>query len=119
MSDNIKYGIIGAGVMGQEHIHNINIIENAEVVEICDTNEVSTNQAKSLIKDTASIYDNIEDLINDYTNYALKNNLTYTLEISENLPDSIALRLTMSILVLRWISSSEILFSNLNFLYLE
>ena len=38
MSKNIKYGIIGAGVMGQEHIHNINIIDNAEVVAVCDTN---------------------------------------------------------------------------------
>ena len=26
MSDNIKYGIIGAGTMGREHIRNIDII---------------------------------------------------------------------------------------------
>ena len=65
MNNNIKYGIIGAGVMGQEHIHNINIIDNAEVVAICDTNEGSTNQARSLIKDTAKIYNNLEDLINN------------------------------------------------------
>ena len=65
MSNNIKYGIIGAGDMGQEHIHNINIIENAEVVAICDTNEDSTNQARSLINDTAKIYNNLEDLINN------------------------------------------------------
>ena len=49
MNNNIKYGIIGAGVMGQEHIHNINIIEKAEVVAICDTNKGSTNQTRSLI----------------------------------------------------------------------
>ncbi len=65
MNNKIKYGIIGAGVMGQEHIHNINIIEKAEVVAICDTNEGSTNQAKSLINDTAKVYDDIEDLINN------------------------------------------------------
>ena len=65
MSNNIKYGIIGAGVMGQEHIHNINIIDNVEVVAICDTNKGSTNQARSLIKETAKIYNNIEDLINN------------------------------------------------------
>ena len=34
MNNHIKYGIIGAGVMGQEHIRNINIIEKAEVVAI-------------------------------------------------------------------------------------
>ena len=39
MTNKIKYGVIGTGVMGQEHIENINIIENAEVVAICDTNE--------------------------------------------------------------------------------
>ena len=65
MSNNIKYGIIGAGVMGQEHIHNINIIDKAEVVAICDTNEDSINQARSLIKDTAKVYDDIQDLINN------------------------------------------------------
>ena len=30
MNDTIKYGVIGAGVMGQEHIQNINIIDNTE-----------------------------------------------------------------------------------------
>ena len=28
MNDTIKYGVIGTGAMGQEHIQNINIIEN-------------------------------------------------------------------------------------------
>ena len=28
MSETIKYGVIGSGVMGQEHIQNINIIES-------------------------------------------------------------------------------------------
>ena len=65
MNKTIKYGIIGAGVMGQEHIHNINIIDNAEVVAVCDTNETSNNQARSLIKDPAKFYNNIEDLISN------------------------------------------------------
>ena len=52
MSDTIKYGVIGAGVMGQEHIQNINIIENAEVVAVCDTNERSRKQTKSLVKES-------------------------------------------------------------------
>jgi len=33
---NIKYGIIGTGVMGREHIRNIELIDNAQVVAICD-----------------------------------------------------------------------------------
>ena len=43
----------------------INIIDNAEVVAVCDTNENSSNQARSLIKDPAKFYNNIEDLINN------------------------------------------------------
>ena len=63
MSDIIKYGVIGTGVMGQEHIQNINIIENAEVVAVCDTNESSRNQAKSLVKESTKFYNNIDELI--------------------------------------------------------
>ena len=48
MNDTIKYGVIGTGAMGQEHIQNINIIDNAVVVAVCDTNERSRMQAKSL-----------------------------------------------------------------------
>ena len=63
MSNNIKYGIIGTGAMGQEHIQNINIIENAEVIAICDSNENSRNQAKMLVKESTKFYDNLEQLI--------------------------------------------------------
>ncbi|PPR51053.1 MAG: Inositol 2-dehydrogenase [Alphaproteobacteria bacterium MarineAlpha5_Bin5] len=63
MRETIKYGIIGAGVMGQEHIQNINIIENAEVVAVCDTNESSRSQAKSLVKESAKFYNNLNELI--------------------------------------------------------
>ena len=40
--------------MGREHINNINIIDSAKVVAICDTNENSTNHAKSLINEVAN-----------------------------------------------------------------
>ena len=65
MSDNIKYGIIGTGVMGQEHIQNINIIENAEVVAICDSNVNSRNQTKKLVKESVKFYDDIDELISN------------------------------------------------------
>ena len=32
----IKYGIIGAGTMAREHILNISLIDNAEVVALAD-----------------------------------------------------------------------------------
>ena len=61
MTNKIKYGVIGTGVMGREHIENINIIENAEVVAICDTNEGSRNKAKSLVKESTIIYNNLNE----------------------------------------------------------
>ena len=63
MSETIKYGIIGTGVMGQEHIQNINLIENAEVVAVCDTNEGSRNQAKSLVRESTKFYNDLNELI--------------------------------------------------------
>ena len=65
MTNTIKYGIIGTGVMGQEHIQNINIIANAEVVAICDINENSRNQAKSLVKDSTKFYNDLNELISN------------------------------------------------------
>ena len=61
MNNIIKYGVIGSGVMGQEHIQNINIIENAEVVAICDTNEISRNKTKSLVKESTKFYNDLND----------------------------------------------------------
>ena len=63
MSDYIKYGIIGAGTMGQEHIKNINLLDNAEVSSICDPNEDSLNQSASHIMNDFNSYNNLEELI--------------------------------------------------------
>ena len=46
----IKYGIIGAGTMAREHILNISLIDNAEVVALADPHEVSLNQCKEILK---------------------------------------------------------------------
>jgi len=47
----IKYGIIGAGTMAREHILNISLIDNAEVVALADPHEDSLNQAANLFED--------------------------------------------------------------------
>ena len=65
MTNKIKYGVIGTGVMGREHIENINIIENAEVVAICDTNENSRKQTESLVKDSTKFYNDLNELISN------------------------------------------------------
>ena len=55
--NKIKYAIIGSGTMGQEHINNINLIDNAEVVAICDNYAKSIHVSKKLLKNKVNIFD--------------------------------------------------------------
>ena len=36
MSSTLRYGVIGTGMMGVEHIHNLLALDGAEVVALCD-----------------------------------------------------------------------------------
>ena len=63
MTNKIKYAIIGAGCMGQEHILNIEIIDDAEVVALCDTSPESIKQCLDLLKNNVSVFTNCEDLV--------------------------------------------------------
>ena len=59
----IKYGIIGAGTMAREHILNISLIDNAEVVALADPNEDSLNQCKEILKTEVSCFKNHLEMI--------------------------------------------------------
>ena len=59
----IKYGIIGAGTMAREHILNISLIDNAEVVALVDPNEDSLNQCKEILKTEVSCFKNHLEMI--------------------------------------------------------
>ena len=59
----IKYGIIGAGTMAREHILNISLIENAEVVALSDPYEDSLNQCKEILKTKVSYFKNHLEMI--------------------------------------------------------
>ena len=48
MSDTLRYGLLGSGMMGQEHIRNINLIEGCEVVALCDTDADMLQRAVEL-----------------------------------------------------------------------
>ena len=63
MKNKIKYAIIGAGCMGQEHILNIEIIDDAEVVALCDTNAESLSQSLELLNNNVATFSNYDDLI--------------------------------------------------------
>ena len=57
-----RYGIIGTGMMGQEHIRNIALLDGASVTAICDPDADMRAQASALVPD-AAIYGDLEDLV--------------------------------------------------------
>ena len=59
----IKYGIIGAGTMAREHILNISLIDNAEVVALADPHEDSLNQCKKILKTNVLCFKNHLEMI--------------------------------------------------------
>lgn len=52
-----RYGIIGCGMMGQEHIRNIALLDGAEVVALCDPDAGSLAQAQALVPSAAAVRD--------------------------------------------------------------
>lgn len=46
--DDLRYGLIGAGMMGQEHIRNVGLLEGARVTAIADPDEAMRTQAAHL-----------------------------------------------------------------------
>lgn len=55
MSDVIRFGVIGSGVMGLEHINNVNALDGAAVVAISDPD----SQSRKLGKQAAGIEDDM------------------------------------------------------------
>ena len=60
---NIKYGIIGTGVMGREHIRNIELIDNAQVVAICDGHKNSINSSLEILNNKVEVFESHKDLM--------------------------------------------------------
>ena len=61
--DKIKYGIIGAGTMAREHILNLSLINEAELVALSDPHDESIKQCQELIKKEVACFNNHLDLI--------------------------------------------------------
>ncbi|MGB9357539.1 MAG: Gfo/Idh/MocA family oxidoreductase [Acidimicrobiia bacterium] len=55
MSEEIRYGVIGTGMMGLEHINNVNAIDGARVVAISDPDP----QSRKFGRNTARIQDDM------------------------------------------------------------
>ncbi|SPJ25267.1 Gfo/Idh/MocA family protein [Palleronia abyssalis] len=63
MSEKVNYGIIGSGMMGQEHIRNIALLEGAEVVAFLEPDPGMAAATAALIPD-ATRYGSIAELLN-------------------------------------------------------
>ena len=61
---NINYGIIGTGAMGREHIRNIELIDNAQVVAICDSHKNSINSSLEILNNEVKVFESHKELVN-------------------------------------------------------
>jgi len=63
MGATIRYGIVGTGMMGVEHIRNISILPGAEIVAIADPTATSLDWARAALGQRAAdvaAYDSVE-----------------------------------------------------------
>lgn len=65
MTDKITIGIIGAGMMGQEHIQNFNLLDGAQVIALADTDETMLNKAADMTDGSPLLSDDFETLLAD------------------------------------------------------
>ncbi|ALJ21989.1 Gfo/Idh/MocA family protein [Microbacterium sp. No. 7] len=54
---SIRYGLIGTGTMGREHIRNVGLIDGSEIVAIADPHAPSREAAQQLLGGTAAEYE--------------------------------------------------------------
>lgn len=64
-SRTLRYGIVGVGMMGCEHIRNLMAIDGCAVVAYADTNETSRSNANRLVGEATSYIDYREMLANE------------------------------------------------------
>lgn len=61
----LKYGLIGSGMMGQEHIRNLNLLDGVSVVAIADPDEGMRTLSVQTIGETANPYSDYKALLTD------------------------------------------------------
>ena len=61
----LRYGVIGVGMMGCEHIRNLQAIKGCAVVAFADTHETSRTNAKHLVAEATSYVDYREMLADE------------------------------------------------------
>lgn len=62
MLENVNYGIVGCGMMGQEHIKNINLLSHGKVSVVCDPERELAEYAAGLAGG-AVVTDTLEEML--------------------------------------------------------
>lgn len=62
-SKALRYGLIGAGTMGQEHIRYIELIDGGEIVAIADPHGPSLDKARAMLSHDITTYDDHLELL--------------------------------------------------------
>jgi len=65
MSDVVRYGIIGTGMMGHEHIRNLALLPGAEVTAFADPDRGSRWWARQLVGEGPAEYADYRDLLRE------------------------------------------------------
>lgn len=63
MTSTIRYGIIGCGSMGREHIENIRAMGGGRVTALADTDALSRERAQALCDEQVKVFDSAEQLL--------------------------------------------------------
>ncbi len=67
----VRYGVIGGGMMAQEHIRNIALLDGAEIAALADPDPDMRVQAQTLAGGQAAVYDNARTMMASETCDAL------------------------------------------------
>lgn len=59
----LRYGLIGSGMMGQEHIRNLNLLEGCEVTAVTDPNEGMRQQSVQTSGGTAKAFGDYKEML--------------------------------------------------------
>ncbi|RDL43518.1 gfo/Idh/MocA family oxidoreductase [Marinomonas piezotolerans] len=63
MANSVRYGILGCGMMGQEHLRNLALIDGAQVVAITEPDCEMQKRCAELVPD-AQFFDTLDDMLN-------------------------------------------------------
>ena len=59
----LRYGLIGSGMMGQEHIRNIQLLDDCVITAIADPDEAMRNQTMQILGDETKAYGDYHEML--------------------------------------------------------